>query len=612
MLGGIFLFKIGGKTNDFGTTFVARRGPLEIIVLQGGSVESEEKGEIKCEVKVEQGIKILKIVEEGYQVTEEDIKTNKVLIELNSTEMRNKITQQEITFGSTVASLTDAMQSYDIQLNQNISDVKAAEQKAEFTRMDFEKYLGEQAANEIIAELGIKTNDSESVIPSSPSAGMVRETKQANSESKPVDVDSTTVKTNTPSAANSKEALAVKTTNENTNSATPSLLMGNYKLSAVDFSRYADTNKLGDGEAKQKLRELLDAVQIARKEKSQAESIKEGAVRLYAKDFVTKIELERDSLAYENAGLKVEKAQTALRLFERYEFRKMAQETLSKYVESLRELDRTRKGAVSKLAQADAKLKSAQAKHGIEEAQLKELKEQLAKTIIKARRPGLVVYGSGGELRYWRDEEQIREGATVREGQTLLTVPDMRKMCIKVKIHESYIKRIQKGQKVRITADSFPDRKLEGEVTQVGVLPDSENSWFNPDMKMYRCTIAIGGQNDWIRPGMSAKVQIIVNQLSNVVYVPIQAVNPVGGKKVCYVLNSNRADPREVEVGEFNDEFIEIKRGIQQGERICLRKPSGHDAEAGTGKDKQPAGPEKTKEKSNPQNMSSGGSGSRT
>jgi multidrug efflux pump subunit AcrA (membrane-fusion protein) len=93
--------KSGAKPKDVGTTFVARRGPLDITVLDGGSIESEEKGEVKCEVKGGQGVKILKIVEEGYPVSEQDVKTNKVLVELDSADLRSKIIQQEITFGST-------------------------------------------------------------------------------------------------------------------------------------------------------------------------------------------------------------------------------------------------------------------------------------------------------------------------------------------------------------------------------------------------------------------------------------------------------------------------------------------------------------------------------
>jgi len=184
----------------------------------------------------------------------------------------------------------------------------------------------------------------------------------------------------------------------------------------------------------------------------------------------------------------------------------------------------------------------------------------------------------------------------LRERQTIVTIPDMRKMCIKVKIHESNIKRIMKGQQALLTVDAFPDRKMEGEVTQVGVLPDSENSWLNPDMKLYRTTVTIKGQYDWTRPGMSTKVQILVNQLTNVVHVPIQAVKPLDEKKVCYVLTGNKVDRREVEIGEFNDEFIEIKKGLTEGEKVCLRAPAGSEAEGnGTGQKKAPPAPEKPK-----------------
>ena len=155
-LAGIW-FKGGGKSAAGGATFVARRGPLAISVLEGGSVQALESQEIKCEVRVGyQGTKILKIVEEGYQVTEDDVRTNKVLVELDSSELQKQIIQQEIQFQSAVASLTDAQQGYDIQLNQNISDIKAAEQKARFARMDFDKFLGDSVTDDIIERLGLE------------------------------------------------------------------------------------------------------------------------------------------------------------------------------------------------------------------------------------------------------------------------------------------------------------------------------------------------------------------------------------------------------------------------------------------------------------------------
>jgi HlyD family secretion protein len=123
---------------------------------------------------------------------------------------------------------------------------------------------------------------------------------------------------------------------------------------------------------------------------------------------------------------------------------------------------------------------------------------------------------------------------------------------------------------------------MEGEVTSVGVLPDSQNMWMNPDMKVYLTTVTLTGTNDWLRPGMSAKVEILVKRLDDVLYVPIQAVSPLEGKHVCQ-LAGLKASRREVEIGDFNDEFIEIKSGLTEGERVLLR-PTQAPVAGGKGK----------------------------
>ena len=89
-------------------------------------MQALDSQELKCEVRVGyQGTKILKIVDEGYLVTDDDVKTGKVLVELDSSELQKQLVQQEIIYQSSAAALTDAQQGYDIQLNQNISDMMA-------------------------------------------------------------------------------------------------------------------------------------------------------------------------------------------------------------------------------------------------------------------------------------------------------------------------------------------------------------------------------------------------------------------------------------------------------------------------------------------------------
>jgi HlyD family secretion protein len=606
----LFWFRGSRRSENESATFVARRGPLNITVLEGGSLRAVESQEIKCEVRVGyQGIKILKIVEEGYEVTPEDIRTNKVLVELDSSDLQKQIVQQDIQYESAAATLIDGQQNYEIQLNQNLSDIKAAEQKARFARMDFDKFLGDKVTQAIVDRLGLEqelateqTNalaKAAAVVASLPTRGESRQatTDGTNgSNAQPVPLASAAMPTNSPlsSTTLAPSTHHAATVSLSTN-ATPNAGPVSARVSAViDFSPFARIEALGDGEAKQKLRKFEDDLQVAMKEEGQAKANLEGTRRLFDKGFVTKIDLEKDEIANENNRLKVQTAVTARDLFLKYEFPKTAEEALSKYAEAVRELARARKAAISKLAQAEAKLKSAQGQYNIQARQRKEFYEQQDKCTITARRPGLVVYGGGGDEDFYGGGEQVREGSTVRERQAIITIPDMSKMSVRVKIHESYIKKIKKGQKARITVDAFPDTVLDGEVTQVGVLPDSRNRWMNPDMKVYLTTITIKGTNDWLKPGMSAKVEVFANCLSNVVYVPVQAVSPSEGKQVCYIANGRKSECRTVEVGDFNDEFIEIKGGLKEGERVLLRAAETQAPEKTEGKPPQQAAPPAT------------------
>jgi RND family efflux transporter MFP subunit len=559
--------------NTAAATFVARRGPLQITVLEGGSMQSVDSQEIKCEVRVGyQGTKILKIVDEGYQITDEDVKNGKILVELDSSELQKQLVQQEIQFQSSAASLADAQQGYDIQANQNLSDILAAEQKARFARMDFEKFLGNKAAVEVLHELGLDdaiTRIRDQQTASNRATASIYGSQADIAETIALKKSLEESKSNSPSSFHPPPSSG--SSNGMPESALDDPLAR--RASYIDFSKYADLDVLGDGEAKQKIRKFHDDWQVALKEMGQAQATMEGTRRLYAKKFVTRTDLERDEIAFENARLKVQTAETGRNLFQRYEFLKTSEETLSKYSEAVRELERARKAAIAKLAQADAKLKSATAQYDVQKRALKDLQEQVEKCQIRPTKTGLVVYGrAGDDMIYYGGEERIREGATVRERQTILTIPDMSSMSVRVRIHETYIKKVKNGQKVRLTVDAFPDKVLEGEVTKVGVLPDSQNRWMNPDLKVYLTTIAVKSTNDWLKPGMTAKVEIFIEQLTNVVHVPLQSVVLEEGKYVCYLTrNGSKAQRREVEVGSFNEEFIEVKKGVEEGEKVLLR-----------------------------------------
>ena len=553
-----------------GTTFVARRGPLVISVLEGGSVDALESQDAKSEVQGQ--TKILSIVDEGYSVTQEDVDNGKVLVELDSKDLMDKQLAQELEYQNSVAAFTEAKEEYEIQVNQNRSDILTAALLAKFARMDFQKYLGVNAAKEILAQVGVPDVNFESAAnDAGPETAVGRELFPALQTE---DIAEDPPKDEKP-AADAEEEMDQKVAHP-----------------PVDFTKYANSDLLGDGEARQKLRTLEDAEVLAKKEVGLSETQFEGTKRLAEKNFVTSVDLENDRLKVQRNEIALQSAQTSKELFINYEFLKESEKRLSDYEEGLRKLERAKKLAVSKLAQADAKRKSSNATFELRAKNRRDIQEQIEKCKIKAKRVGLVVYNDNEG---WRGEDRIQEGATVRERQKIITIPDMTQLAVKVKIHEAAIKRIEKGQKAKIIIDAYPEEELTGEVVKIGVLPDANNRWMNPDLKVYETNISIDGMVPWLKPGLSAQVEIRVKELADVVYVPIQAVTPSNDERVCFVVGLAGPTRRVVETGEFNNEFIEIKKGIGEGERVLLRAPVvPEEADKNNGQEKSGKTPKKS------------------
>lgn len=572
---GLYNF-LGGATSAItgGTTFTAVRGDLEVTVVEGGSIEAKESQELKSEVQG--STKILTIVEEGYLVTPQDVAEGKVLVELDSKELLDRLTEQELQYQNTLARFTEAREEHGIQINQNQSDVKAAELLSKFALMDMKKFLGEQAASEIAVKVEQNAMNSE-----------IAEAAGSEKEADPASADAAAA----PVAPAPPAAIARDPAGR---IAMESVVAEDLE---IDFAKYARLESLGDGAARQAMRKFDNDVVLAAQEVGVAESRLSGTKRLFDKDFVTKIELENDELALKRKSISKDSAQTDMDLYVKYEFPKQAEKLVSDYEESLRKLQRARKLAISKLAQAEANLNSAEASYGLQTRKRDELKVQIEKCVIRATKPGLVVYGEGNRS-YYRDNDRIEEGAEVRERQVIITIPDTTQMTVDVKVHESYVKKVLKGQKARIVVDAFPDKPLTGEVFRIAVLPDSQNRWMNPDLKVYVTKITIDGQYDWLKPGMSAEGEIVIEVLKDVIKVPLQAVSQEGTETVVYVNGLTSQERRPVVTGSFDTTFIEIKQGLQPGEVVALRSPASADKEDEKGeKDKDKDKEEKKEEK---------------
>ncbi|MBW7992389.1 MAG: HlyD family efflux transporter periplasmic adaptor subunit [Planctomycetes bacterium] len=329
-----------------------------------------------------------------------------------------------------------------------------------------------------------------------------------------------------------------------------------------------DPNSLG-GEASKRIDTLRDAILLAQGSLEKASDVLKGTQKLYDANYASELELKSAKLDVDRYTIQEKAAVKNLTLFKLYDFHKEARTFLSDYHESKLELVRTKARARAQLAQARAKLTSADARFKMQTKRLEKLHDQIKACIIKAPAPGQVVYWSSTQQ--W-SRYKIEQGVEIPEGYKIITIPDASKMKVEIKVHENWIDKIQLGQKAKISIAAFSDEAFTGKVLKKAPLAEPQR-FMNADLKVYPTDVSIEGTHDYIKTGMSGKVEILIDELNDVLYVPIQSVVTVDKKELCYVKVGGRDEKREVVTGLFNDDFVEIKSGLTQGEKVLLNPP---------------------------------------
>jgi HlyD family secretion protein len=123
-------------------TFKVCTDNLVITVTENGSIKARNAINIKSDVEGQ--VRITSIVPEGNYITPEDV-NKKVLVELDSSNLTENLSQRQIEFAGAESSFAEANEAYFIQLKQNESDITV-----KFALMDFKKYLGEDIAEKLI------------------------------------------------------------------------------------------------------------------------------------------------------------------------------------------------------------------------------------------------------------------------------------------------------------------------------------------------------------------------------------------------------------------------------------------------------------------------------
>lgn len=202
---------------------------------------------------------------------------------------------------------------------------------------------------------------------------------------------------------------------------------------------------------------------------------------------------------------------------------------------------------------------------------LQRAQEELALCTIVADRSGLVIYPDGED---WEDAPKIEEGGTVNKDQTLLLMPDLTQMQVKVGIHESVIDRLQSGVEANVTLNS---EVTSGKVTFVAEVAKPAG-WWTGNVVKYDTIVSLPS-TEGLRPGMSAEVEIVLTRHVNVLTIPTAAVLDIGGHFVCWVQTNHGVERRELDLGDSSNMFIVVHGGVDENELVIL-DPLAHVPEA--------------------------------
>jgi hypothetical protein len=124
-----------------------------------------------------------------------------------------------------------------------------------------------------------------------------------------------------------------------------------------------------------------------------------------------------------------------------------------------------------------------------------------------------------------------------------------------------------------VVLDSLPDQRFKAHVQKVNLMPDQGSRFSNPNLKVYSTEILIDDKLPDVKPGLSARAEIVITNLADVIKVPIQAVTTLKNKQVCYVRKGSEDAPSPVEVGLYNSKFIQITSGLQPGDLVLMSPP---------------------------------------
>ncbi len=239
---------------------------------------------------------------------------------------------------------------------------------------------------------------------------------------------------------------------------------------------------------------------------------------------------------------------------------------------------------------AGAMLDVKKAELAASQAGLKRISEDLKKTIITSPIDGVVSQLSA------KQGEVVITGTMNNPGTVIMTISDLSKMQVRVRIDEMDVPIVLEGQKGRVYLQSDPDKPVPGRVMRVAC---KGTKLQGRDVVTFEALLEVLSPEARVMPGMTANVEIEVAKREDAITIPVEAVVHRMRKdlpdevvksfdakqatldlserakqgqyiKVVYVMANESAEVRLIEAGIADTRRVEIKEGVKTEDQIIV------------------------------------------
>ena len=275
------------------------------------------------------------------------------------------------------------------------------------------------------------------------------------------------------------------------------------KVAELDLSRF-----LGEGgEFEVQMKQVDGQIVVAEHKLEVAEIILDRTQAMAKQAMASQEDVGKARFAVVEATIALESARASKQLLAGHvrEYRAAALGLAA--VQAKTALARAKAQSEAARQKAEAEVRACRTAVKLEEDRLAAVREQIEGCRILAPRDGLVQFATRGTSRR-AGSPALREGAIVRERQPILRMLDMSRLQVRLRMHESGIQRIRKGQPATVRFDALPDRDFRGTVISETPGPVT---WLSPDVKDYPVLVLIEDPAPELRAGMTAEAEIDVS-----------------------------------------------------------------------------------------------------